>query len=166
MNQQGVTFLEVIVVVAILLIVSSLVSPNIQDWRQKKALEADFNSILSKIEYVKIRSRVLGGPGSLTIKQDGLVYSVSVITVNGIKVVEDSSKLGDENSFSGKSRVTSVSIDFMPTGLIDEPKEIDVVPLDRNNIRAYKIKLSQTGFVEKFREQTPNCSGDCWVVLR
>ena len=36
MNQQGVTFLEVIVVVAILMIVSSLVSPSIQDWRQKQ----------------------------------------------------------------------------------------------------------------------------------
>jgi len=43
MNQQGVTFLEVIVVVAILLIVSSLVSPSIQGWRQKRALESDFH---------------------------------------------------------------------------------------------------------------------------
>lgn len=38
MNQHGVTFLEVIIVIAILMIVTSLVSPSITDWRQRERL--------------------------------------------------------------------------------------------------------------------------------
>ena len=65
MNQHGVTFLEIIVVVAILMIVTSLVSPGIGDWRQRQALDSDFYAVLSKIEYLKIRARVLIGTAVL-----------------------------------------------------------------------------------------------------
>ncbi|WP_114689376.1 Tfp pilus assembly protein FimT/FimU [Polynucleobacter necessarius] len=71
MNQHGVTFLEVIVVIEILMIVTSLVSPSLGDWRQRQALEADFYAALSKVEYLKIRARVLNGTAVLSCQTIG-----------------------------------------------------------------------------------------------
>lgn len=122
MNQQGVTFLEVIVVVAILLIVSSLVSPNIQDWRQKRALESDFYAVLAQIDYLKARARTLNGTAILTCQSNSgrgtaLSYQVSTNLQSSASdlaagfadnVVEDpSAKSAEYNLLSGKTIVVS-----------------------------------------------------------
>lgn len=122
MSQRGVSFLEVIVVVAILTVTSMLVAPNIQDWRQKRALEADFNAVLSQIDYLKTRTRNIAGTGVLICSGAGTVLSYKVSTnpqtsvsllddANGAftkGIVEDpTAKSPGFNVLSGQTKIAS-----------------------------------------------------------
>lgn len=180
MNQQGVTFLEVIVVVAILMIVSSLVSPNIQDWRQKRALESDFHALLAQIDYLKIRARILNGTAILSCASSsgrGTVISYQVSTspqssvddlADGFAsgVVENpSAKAANYNLLSGKNIVSSdickgTPAIFTASGRIGvqgagQPLVIEIEPQsDKAKMGAFMIVInSVTGFIQKYKWQ-------------
>ncbi|WP_114638709.1 pilus assembly FimT family protein [Polynucleobacter necessarius] len=78
MKQRGVSFLEIVVVVAILMIVSAFVSPSITDWRGKRSLESDYLALLSSIDFLKTRVRTINGTGLLICNSPtNLSYQIS-----------------------------------------------------------------------------------------
>lgn len=189
MNQHGVTFLEVIVVIAILMIATSLVSPSIGDWRQKRALESDFHAILSQIDYLKTRARTINGTATLNCQSStgsgtSLTYQVSSAAQNSVlsignnfssNLVENpSSKDPAFNILSGKSKVISAICGglrgiFIPTGQTGmegsgSAIDIEVDPItNKSKYGAYRVLLNQsTGFIQKFKL---NVSTGAWVEL-
>lgn len=180
MNQQGVTFLEVIVVVAILLIVTSLVSPNIQDWRQKKALESDFYAVLAQIDYLKTRARTLNGTATLTCASNSgrgsvLGYQVSTNPQSSVtdlasgfvaNVVENpSAKAAEYNLLSGKTIIVSDICNGSPA-IVTASGQVGVEgngqtlvievesPSGKTQLGAYRIVVNAvTGFVQKYKWQ-------------
>lgn len=189
MNQHGVTFLEVIVVIAILMIATSLVSPSIGDWRQKRALESDFHAILSQIDYLKTRARTINGTATLNCQSStgsgtSMTYQVSSAAQNSVlsignnfsnNLVENpSSKDPAFNILSGKSKVISaicgglrgIFISTGQTGMEGSGSAIDIEvdPIaNKNKYGAYRILLNQsTGFIQKFKL---NVSTGAWVEL-
>ena len=79
MNQQGVTFLEIVVVIAILMITSALVAPSIQDWRQKRALESDYLAVLAHIDYLNSRKRgVFIATGQTGVEGSGAPIDIKI----------------------------------------------------------------------------------------
>lgn len=180
MNQRGVTFLEIIVVVAILTVTSMLVAPSIEDWRQKRALESDFNAVLSQIDYVKTRTRNLGGTGLLRCTPSGtgasvLTYQIStnpqtsVSTVDGqfsAYVVEDpAAKSAGFNVLSGNTVLVSAICNGTRGIVASNGKSgvegsgativIEIDPLkNKAKYGAYRITLYQsTGFIKKEKWQ-------------
>lgn len=180
MNQQGVTFLEVVVVVAILLIVTSLVSPNIQGWRQKKALESDFYAVLAQIDYLKTRARTLNGTAILTCASNSgrgtvMGYQVSTNPQTSVidlapgfaaNVVENpTAKSVEYNLLSGKTVVVS-DICSGKRGIIlasgqvgvegsGQALMIDIEPeAGKLAMGAYRIVVNATtGFIQKYKWQ-------------
>jgi Tfp pilus assembly protein FimT len=190
MNQQGVTFLEIVVVIAILMITSALVAPSIQDWRQKRALENDFLSVLAQIDYLKARARTLNGTALLVCTGQGgtgslLTYQVSTnpqIQTNtvlggfGSGVVEDPvAKNASFNILSGKTKIVSnlcnagtrgVFIASGQTGLEGTGAQIDlkIGPQIANaNLKDYRVLVNQsTGFIQKYKGSITN---DTWTEI-
>ncbi len=70
-QEKGVSFLEILVVVAILGVTATFVIPNLGSWRNKALLEADVNALVSKIEYIKARASVINGTGVLKCSWEG-----------------------------------------------------------------------------------------------
>jgi type II secretory pathway pseudopilin PulG len=189
MSQQGVTFLEVIVVIAILMITTSLVSPSIGDWRQKRALESDFHAVLSQIDYLKTRVRTINGTATLICQSSTgagskLTYQISSAPQNGLVTVGNnfSSNLLEDpsakdpafNILSGQSQIIStictglrgVFISTGQSGLEGSGGAIDIEidPVaNKSKFGAYRILLNQsTGFIQKFKLNTVTSS---WVEL-
>ena len=180
MNQRGASFLEIVVVLAIILIAGSLVEPSIQSWRYKRALEADFVAVLTEIDYLKTRTRLVHGTGLLLCpnpKGDVLTYQISTnpqsstsTVASGFQqnIVEDPRGSNPQfNVLSGKSQIVSglcngLRAIFVPTGQsgiegtgaqID--LEIDPVVSGVNQraaYGAYRVQISPTtGFVQKYQ---------------
>ena len=178
MNQHGITFLEVIVVIAILMIVTSLVSPSIGDWRQKRALEADFYAVASQIDYLKSRTRVINGTavlkcGSTTGIGKVLTYQISskpqsdvgnLLPTFSNSIVEDpAAKDPAFNIVSGQTQIVSsicnglrgIFISGGQSGVEGGNGAIDlsIEPVSgKDKFGAYRILLNQyTGFIQKFK---------------
>ena len=176
MNQHGVTFLEIIVVVAILMIVTSLVSPGIGDWRQRQALDSDFYAVLSKIEYLKIRARVLNGTAVLRCQPIGkgsaLTYQVfdkpqtdfSVPTTATATLLEDPSQANPTfNILSGRTKINSticagnegVFLSSGQSSLKGGSGQIELLiePLaGKEKFGSYDVFVRpSTGFIEKYK---------------
>ena len=179
MNQQGVTFLEIVVVIAILMITSALVAPSIQEWRQKRALESDYLAVLAQIDYLKLRTRTLNGTALLICQGQGgvgssLSYQVSMnpqIATNSVlggyaaAIVED--PLVNNPSFnvlSGKTKVVSnicnsgtrgIFIATGQTGVEGSGAQIDVKigpQITNSGLKDYRVLVNQsTGFIQKYR---------------
>ena len=189
MSQQGVTFLEVVVVIAILMIVTSLVSPSIGDWRQKRALESDFQAVLSQIDYLKTRARTINGTATLVCQSStgsgtGLTYQISSAPQNGVisvgsnfsnNVLEDpTAKNSTFNILSGKSQIISIICSgvrgiFIATGQSGVEGsgaaiDIEIDPaVNQSKFGAYRVLLNQsTGFIQKFKLNTAT---NAWVEL-
>lgn len=181
MNQQGVTFLEIVVVIAILMITSALVAPNIQDWRQKRALEADFQAILAKIDYLKARARTLNGTGLLVCNGQGdtgsvLTYQITTnpqaITnsvVSGGIVEDPVAQNASFNLLSGKTKLVSslcnagargVFIATGQTGIEGSGGQVDIkigLQSSSTKVTDFRILVNQsTGFVQKFKGSISN----------
>lgn len=180
MNQQGVTFLEVVVVVAILLIVSSLVSPSIQDWRQKKSLESDFHAVLAQIDYLKTRARTLNGTAILTCQSSGgrgtvLGYQVSTNPQSSVsdlsasfssRVVENpAAQTAGYNLLSGQTVVVSdicngANAIITAAGQVGvtgngQPLLIELEPkAGKAQMGGFRILVNpSTGFIQKYKWQ-------------
>ena len=181
MNQQGVTFLEIVVVIAILMITSALVAPTIQDWRLKRALEADFQSILAQIDYLKARARTLNGTGLLVCNGQGdtggvLTYQVTTNPQAGTNSVTSGGIVEDPiaqnlsfNLLSGKTKLVSplcnpgargVFIATGQTGIEGSGGQIDLkigLKSTSTNVTDFRILVNQsTGFVQKFKGSISN----------
>ena len=182
MNQQGVTFLEIVVVIAVLMITSALVAPSIQDWRQKRALEADFHAVLAQIDYLKVRARTLNGTATLRCQSTSgrgnfLSYQVSTnpqVSVGNLaagfdaNLVENSSdKAVNYNLLSGKSVVVSDICNGTPAVIVasgqvgvqgnGQPLVIELEPqAGKIALGAFKIIVNPlTGFIQKYKWQLP-----------
>ena len=70
-QEKGISFLEILVVLAILGVTASLVVPNIGSWRNTSLIEADVQALVSQIEYIKARVAVINGTGVLKCSWDG-----------------------------------------------------------------------------------------------
>jgi type II secretory pathway pseudopilin PulG len=189
MNQHGVTFLEVIIVIAILMIVTSLVSPSISDWRQKRALESDYYAVLSQVDYLKTRARTINGTAVLTCASNSgigkvLTYQVSstpqsdVVSLSSgfsINLVED--PLAKDPSFSiisNQSQIVSSLCNglkgiFLSSGQSgveggSAPIDLAIEPTaGKAKFGAYRVLLNQsTGFIQRFKWNIPSAQ---WVEI-
>jgi prepilin-type N-terminal cleavage/methylation domain-containing protein len=66
-QEKGISFLEILVVLAILGVTASLVMPNFGSWRNKSLIEADVEALVSQIEYIKARVALINGTGVLIV---------------------------------------------------------------------------------------------------
>jgi type II secretory pathway pseudopilin PulG len=189
MNQHGVTFLEVIIVIAILMIVTSLVSPGITDWRQKRALESDYYAVLSQVDYLKTRARTINGTGALICASNSGIGKVLTYQVSGnpqsdllslssgfsSNLVEDPlSKDPTFNIISNQSQIVSSVCNglkgiFLSSGQSgleggSAPIDIAVEPISgKSKFGAYRVLLNQsTGFVQRFKWNIPSVQ---WVEI-
>uniref|UniRef100_B1XUC4 General secretion pathway protein H n=1 Tax=Polynucleobacter necessarius subsp. necessarius (strain STIR1) TaxID=452638 RepID=B1XUC4_POLNS len=190
MNQHGVTFLEVIIVITILMvIVSSLVSPSITDWRQKRALESDFHAVSAQVDYLKTRARAINGTAvlicaSATGTGKKLSYQISskaqsdligLSTGFASNVVEDpAAKDPSFNLLSGQTQIVSslcnglrgIFLSSGQSGLEGGSAPIDIAiepSAGKAQFGAYRILLNQhTGFLQKFKWSNPNSQ---WVEI-
>src|SRR5487761_2490721 len=167
MKQRGVSFLEMLIVVGILFITSAFVMPGILDWRSKRSLEADYFSLLSNIDFIKVRVTALNGTGLLICSSPTqLTYQISstpqstATTVSSNfanTVLEDpTAKSAAFNILSGQSTVVSTLCSegrgiFTASGLTgiegSEGGAIDI-ELNRGGNRtpygAYRVLVNQT----------------------
>ncbi len=189
MNQHGVTFLEVIIVIAILMIVTSLVSPSISDWRQKRALEADFHSVSAQVDYLKTRARTINGTAILSCASTTgtgkvLTYQVSSKPQTDVSalsagfasnVIEDPvTKEPNFNILSGRTQIVSTICNgvkgiFLSSGQSGVEGGAGAIDLAIEPIAgkaqygAYRVLLNQhTGFLQKFKWSK---SGSQWVEI-
>ena len=176
MTQRGVSLLEAIVVIAIILITSALVSPSIGNWRANRSLEADYLKLVSQIDYLKTRARVLNGTSLLICSGTKLLtyqvstaaqFSTSIVSASFAgKIVENPTATNASfNILSGESTLTSSICGASNTrgifnsngiaGVEGSAAAIDI-EINRNGNRdpygAYRIVVNQTtGFVQKFK---------------
>ena len=189
MNQHGITFLEVIIVIAILMIVGSLVSPSISDWRQKRALEADFHAVSSQIDYLKTRSRTMNGTATLVCASTTgtgkvLTYQVSNKAQTDVSAVSASftqnlvedpvAKDPSFNVLSGQTQILSTVCNglrgiFLSSGQSgveggNGAIDLAIEPIaGKAKYGAYRVLLNQhTGFIQKFKWNIP---GNQWVEI-
>lgn len=182
MKQKGVSFLEVIVVVDILLIVSTFITPNIMSWRAKRALEYDYLALLSTIDFMKTRVRTINGTGVLICSSPTkLTYQISsnpqslassVASGFSSNLLEDpSSSDTNFNVLSGESTIVSTLCSagrgvFTSSGLASTEGggAIDIElnrGVDRTKVGAFRVLVNQTtGFVQKYRWKE---NGSVWV---
>ena len=64
-NEKGTSFLEIILVIAIIGITASFVMPSISSWKINSLVEKDFQAMVSEIEYLKTRASSLNGTAFL-----------------------------------------------------------------------------------------------------
>lgn len=189
MNQHGVTFLEVIVVIAILMIVTSMVSPSITDWRLKRALESDFHAVSAQVDYLKTRARTINGTAALICGSAGGIGKVLTYQVSGkpqsdllalsagysTNLIEDpTAKDPAFNILSGQTQIVSsvcngargIFLSSGQSGVESSGYPIDLViesASGRSKFGAYRVLLNQnTGFMQKFKW---NSSGAQWVEI-
>jgi prepilin-type N-terminal cleavage/methylation domain-containing protein len=119
MSQRGVSFLEIIVVMAVLGIAMAMAVPNINQWKTNTAIDGDFNALLSQIEYLKLRTRAINGTALLTCSStSSMSFQLSSAAQSSTSVVgsgftsallEDPSSLNPAfNILSGKSNINSL----------------------------------------------------------
>lgn len=182
MKQRGVSIFEAIVVVAILLISSAFLIPGIGDWRAKRALESDYLSLLSHIDFIKTRVRTINGTGLLICNLSGnLTYQISsnpqssssIVAANfSTGLLEDpSSKDISFNILPGGSTLAGPLCSgrrgiFLSSGAVavEGGGTLDL-ELNRGGNRssagAYRVLVNQvTGFVQKFRWLQ---AGNAWI---
>ncbi len=176
MKQRGVSFLEIIVVVGILMIVSAFVSPSIMDWRSKRALESDYLALLSNIDFLKTRVRTINGTGLLICSSPTrLSYQISSNPQSSSSVVSSSftsnivenplTKDPNFNILTGESSLVSLICSagrgiFATNGLAGVEGSGSAIDIEVNrggnraSYGAYRVLVNQTtGFVQKYKWQ-------------
>ena len=140
-QEKGISFLEILVVLAILGVTASLVMPNFGSWRNKSLIEADVEALVSQIEYIKARVALINGTGVLKCSWDGpvkepgyfgnkLTYQISSYrqtredlldpnTLLAANILEDSSTI---NILSGKTVINSVLCPSRPAIFLSNGK--------------------------------------------
>jgi len=171
-DQSGVSFLEVIIVIALLGVMSTFVIPAIGSWTAKAKVESDFRSTLSQVETLKTRVRLVNGTALLKcINHNVLSYQLStnyqssnnLVDSNFSKYIVDDPLVNNSkfNILSGKTNLVSTICEgargiFNANGYsgIEGSGNIDIeinYKNDRNTYPAYRILVNQsTSFVQRF----------------
>jgi type II secretory pathway pseudopilin PulG len=170
--QLGASFLELIIVIALLGIMSTFIVPSIGSWTAKSRVEADYHSILSQIENLKTRVRLLNGTALLKCTNHSILsyqlstnYQTSNTLVDSnflMNIVEDPSANNPNfNIISGKTNMVSTLCEGKRGILIanaysgiEGGGDIDIelnYKNDRVNYPAYRVLVNQsTSFVQRF----------------
>lgn len=183
MNQHGVSFLEVIVVVAITLVAAALVAPNIGDWISRRSLIADYQSLVSQLDYLKTRARLIDGTSLLLCNGSRvLTYQISsqpqmvvtsVAAAFQTKLVESPSANNPGfNILTGNTSVVSTICTgfrgvFLANGQAGVEGSGAAIDIELNHAGtrtpygAYRVVVNQTtGFVQKYRW---NQASQSWI---
>ena len=172
--QYGASFLELIVVIALLGIMGTFIIPSIGSWTAKAKVEADYQSALAQIENLKTRVRLVNGTALLKCTNHSvLCYQVSTnyqssnsvvdpnFSATG-NIVEDPLVINPNfNVLSGKTNIVSSLCEgtrgiFVANAYsgIEGGGNIDIeinYKNDRVNYPAYRILVNQsTSFVQRF----------------
>jgi len=168
-KEKGVSFLEIIVVVAILGVTASFVMPSLGSWKINSMIQGDFNALVSQIEYIKSRVTVMNGTGLLICTTNNkLTYQISSNRQTSFTVIDPlftSNLLEDtstSNALSGKTYLVSSMCSsqrgiFLSNGFsgLELGGLIDIEVNYLNNktsYPAYKVTVSQsTSFVTKYQ---------------
>jgi len=79
--------LEIIVVVAIIGIVSAMTFPSVQEWLAKRRLQTDYQTLVAKMQYLRLKARTL--PGSSRLQCTGNRVSATVNDANNALLESD-----------------------------------------------------------------------------
>ena len=170
--QGGASFLELIIVIALLGVMSTFIVPSIGSWTAKAKVEADYRSLLAQIESLKTRVRLVNGTATLKCSGHSVItyqistnYQTSNSLVDGNfsnNVIEDPLvKNPSFNTVSGKTNLVSSLCEgkrgiFVANAYsgIEGGGDIDIeinFKNDRVNYPAYRILVNQsTSFVQRF----------------
>ena len=170
--QGGASFLELIIVIALLGVMSTFIVPSIGSWTAKAKVESDYRSLLAQIESLKTRVRLVNGTATLKCTNHSVItYQISTNyqTSNSLVDVNFSSKVIDDpliqnasfNSVSGKTNLVSSLCEgkrgiFVANAYsgIEGGGDIDIeinFKNDRMSYPAYRILVNQsTSFVQRF----------------
>jgi type II secretory pathway pseudopilin PulG len=167
-QEKGISFLEILVVLAILGITASLVMPNIGSWRNTSLIEADVQALVSQIEYIKARVALINGTGVLKCSWDGpakepgnfgnkLTYQISSYrqtnenildpsTLLPANVLEDSSTV---NILSGKTVINTTLCPSRPAIFLSNGKH----------------GLESTGFIDIYITLLDQSWSSAWLAM-
>lgn len=182
--QGGASFLELIIVIALLGVMSTFIVPSIGAWSAKAKVEADYRSLLAQIESLKTRVRMVNGTALLKCSNHSVItyqistnYQTSNSLVDGNfsnNVIEDPLvKNPSFNTVSGKTNLVSslcegkrgIFVSNAYSG-IEGGGDIDIEVNFKNdhlNYPAYRILINQsTSFVQRF---VWNKSSGSWSEL-
>jgi len=170
--QRGASFLELIVVIALLGVMGTFIIPSIGSWTAKAKVEADYQSVLGQIENLKTRVRLVNGTALLKCTNHSVLsYQVSTNYQSSNSVVDPnfSALLVEDplvtnpnfNVLSGKTNIASAICEgargiFVANSYsgIEGGGNIDIeinYKNDRVNYPAYRILVNQsTSFVQRF----------------
>ena len=170
--QRGASFLELIVVIALLGVMGTFIVPSIGSWTAKAKVEADYQSALAQIENLKTRVRLLNGTALMKCTNHSVLSfqvstnyqsSNSVVDTNfSALLVEDPLVTNPNfNVLSGKTNIVSSLCEgtrgiFVANAYsgIEGGGNIDIeinYKNDRVNYPAYRILVNQsTSFVQRF----------------
>jgi type II secretory pathway pseudopilin PulG len=171
-RERGASFLELIVVIALLGVMGTFIVPSIGSWSAKAKVEADYQSTLAQIEYLKTRVRLVNGTAILKCSNHSILsyqLSTNVQVSNSVLdsnftafIVEDPlTQNPNFNIVSGKSNIVSAICNgsrgiFLASAYsgIEGGGSIDIeinYKNDRVNYPAYRILVNQsTSFVQRF----------------
>jgi prepilin-type N-terminal cleavage/methylation domain-containing protein len=177
-REKGVSFLEIIVVVAILGVTASFVMPSLSSWKINSLVERDFNAVISQVEYIKARVAVMNGTGLLQcytnlsysppdVKVGYLIYSYrntnpylldAIVPTTAVEL-QDTSR---NNVVSGKAILNcnfynaiflSNGMSGIEGGSAATPISIEVNYMnDKTKYPAYKVVITgSTSFLQKYQ---------------
>ena len=115
-QRKGFSIIEVLVVIAILVIVSAVVAPNIINWRRDVRLRGAINNLKGDFELARARAIRENGQVMINFKADRTGYLVFVDNGAGDEgIAEDRIRNGDELLFIDREMPSGVTIDLDQT---------------------------------------------------
>lgn len=177
MKQLGISFLEIIVVVAIIGITSALVAPNYTGWRAKSNLASDYQSLVSHLDYIKTRVRVLNGTGTLScVAPNRLTFQIATAPQHSTSsigpnysttIVEDTQKNIISASTVSSALCNNLRGIFISNGSAGVEGSGNIIDIELNtgnrSLGAYRVTVNQvTGFIQKYKWSTTN---NAWAEL-
>jgi prepilin-type N-terminal cleavage/methylation domain-containing protein len=177
LNQEGFTLLEILVVIGMLGVIATFVTPAIGNWRIEKNIEKDFFALVGVIDYLKAKTRVVNGTSILTCSAPNtLTYTISSYAQSGTATkhaLYDASILETktENILSGDTFLecaTGTNIIFLNNSKATSWTGEIVYQFsgitDKVNYSAYKVTLnSATAYVQQYKW---NKTSESWTELR